>query len=267
LPTIDHLFAQCLLWEIQNQLKNHRKTMMILPEQDNALSNRLHLFPLDGVILLSAEIGQELVTRFKQMGIALVMCSALPFLKNMSSVHVDDLAAAYDGVSYLLDLGHRKIGFITDSPQAIGSGFQRTIGCQKAMEDRGIPVDDSMFYSGNCDYDSGFRGTEELIRRCPDLSAIFAHSDISALGALAALADQGIHVPADISVLGFDGVRFGAQSRPRLSSVHQPITEIVEKTLELLINDIENPGKQSPMSINLRHHINPGETCRSLVQV
>jgi DNA-binding LacI/PurR family transcriptional regulator len=261
LPALDHPFAQCLLLEIQKQIGLYHLAMIVLPERENALQKQLERLPLDGVILLSAEITQDTIDRLKQLGLAIIMCSALPLSKNFSSVHVDDLAAAYDGTRYLLELGHRRIGFITDSPRSIDSGFQRITGCRKAMEDHGLPAEDSLFFSGNCDYDSGFRGAKKLLENHRDLTALFAHSDIGAIGAIAALADSGIRVPSDVSVLGFDGIWSGEWLRPRLTCVHQPVSEIVEKTLELLTGIIENPGKQSPLSIILKHSIMFRESC------
>jgi DNA-binding LacI/PurR family transcriptional regulator len=261
LPVLDHPFAQCLLLEIQKQIGRHRLAMVVLPEQENALQKQLERLPLDGVILLSAEITQDTINRLKQLGLAIIMCSVLPLSKNFSSVRVDDLAAAYDGTRYLLELGHRRIGFITGSPRSIDSGFQRITGCRKAMEDHGLPAEEDLFFSGNCDYDSGFQGAKKLLEGYPDLTALFAHSDIGALGAIAALADSGVRVPADVSVLGFDGIWAGEWLRPRLTCVRQPISEIVEKTLELLTGAIEHPGKQSPLSIILKHSILFRESC------
>jgi DNA-binding LacI/PurR family transcriptional regulator len=263
LPVMDHPFAQCLLLEIQRQIGRYHLAMIVLPERENALQKQLEKLPLDGAILLSAEITQDTINRLKQLGLATVMCSALPLSKNFSSVRVDDLAAAYDGTRYLLELGHRRIGFITDSPRSIDSGFQRVTGCRKAMEDHGLPAEESLFFSGNCDYDSGFRGAKKLSEDHPDLTALFAHSDIGALGAIAALTDSGIRVPADVSVLGFDGIWSGEWIRPRLTCVHQPVSEIVEKTLELLAGSIERPGEQPPLSIILKHGIMLRESCVS----
>jgi DNA-binding LacI/PurR family transcriptional regulator len=260
LPAMDHPFAQCLLLEIQKQIGRYHLAMIILPEKGNGLQKQLEKLPLDGVILLSTEITQDTINRLKQLGLAIVMCSALPLAKNFSSVHVDDLAAAYDGTCYLLELGHRQIGFITDSPRSIDSGFQRITGCRKAMEDHGLPVEESLFFSENYDYDSGFRGAKKLSAEHPELTALFAHSDIGALGAIAALTDSGIRVPDDVSVLGFDGIWSGEWVRPRLTCVHQPVSEIVEKTLELLAGGIEHPG-EPPLSIILKHSIMLRESC------
>jgi LacI family transcriptional regulator len=261
LPALDHPFAQCLLLEIQKRAGRRRMTMVVLPERENALEKQLEKLPLDGIILLSAEITPGMMGLLKRLGLVIVVCSALPLSKNYSSVRVDDLAAAYDGTCYLLGLGHRRIGFITDSPVSIDSGFQRITGCRRAMEDHGLPAEESLFFSGNCDYDSGFRGAKKLLENHPDLSALFAHSDISALGAIAALGDQGLRVPGDVSVLGFDGIWYGEWIRPRLSCVCQPVPEIVEKTLELLAGGIEGPGEPSPISIILKHSILARESC------
>jgi LacI family transcriptional regulator len=261
---MDHPFAQRLLWELQRRIGPYRKTLLVLPEGENSLPQRIRRLPLEGAVLLSAELTEETLAALREAGFPLVMCSALPLHKDLPSVRVDDLAAAYDGTRHLLDLGHRRIGFITASPRSIDSGFLRITGCRRALEDRGIPPEERLFFSGDSGYDSGYRGAGRLLEEEPSLSALFAHSDISALGALAALRDRGLRVPGDLSVLGFDGIPAGEQHRPRLSCVRQPAGEIVEKTLELLAGGAGDPGNRSPLSIILKHVISPGESCRNL---
>jgi LacI family transcriptional regulator len=236
---------------------------VIIPEDTGALGE-LHRIPLDGVILLSEEISPDIILKLNSLGLALVMCGALSLSRSFSAVHVDDLAAAYDGTNYLLDLGHRKIGLIAHSPFSISSGFQRIAGCRKAMEDRGLVLLDHLVISEGCDYEKGYRGAQTLLEREPELSAIFAHSDAAALGVMSALEDRGIKVPGDVSVLGFDDTGAGERSRPRLSSVRQPIPDIVAKSLELLIHDIEHPAAKNRESVILPHTITRRESCREI---
>jgi LacI family transcriptional regulator len=142
-----------------------------------------------------------------------------------------------------------------DFPHLISSGFQRITGCRKAMEDHGIPLEDSFIFSEGLSYDIGYRGAEILLAR---------HPDMTALGLMAALSDRGIRVPADVSVMGFDDIGVGERCRPRMTCVHQPIPGIVEKSVELLIHGIEDPGGQTPSSIIMPHSITIRGSCRRI---
>ena len=140
IPTLSHVFFQYVLCQLRDLLDERGDYMVILPEKGPEIVEQIKKLDLDGVILLNEEISSTTVKRIQQMQISTVICSALSLNRLCPAVHVDDLAAAYDGTNYLIGLGHRHIGFICDSPRSISSGFQRIAGSQKAMEDHGLPT-------------------------------------------------------------------------------------------------------------------------------
>ena len=163
-----------------------------------------------------------------------------------------------------VELGHRRIGFICDSPRSISSGFQRITGSRKAMEDHGLALPDDYIFTRDSSYAAGYQGASELLRRHPDLTAIFAHSDASAIGAMAALADAGRSVPGDVSVLGFDDTNLGEEFRPRLTCVAQPMRDIAARSLELLYTGMEQPSWEVPPTITLPHSLTVRESVRAV---
>lgn len=263
-PEIDHKFFQTVLHEIHSLMERQNRYMVMFPEAGPQALRQIEKLSLDGIILLSEETHSDTIDHLHQLGLSTVICGALSLSKKCPSVHVDDLSAAYDGTNYLLGLGHRKIKFITDSPRSISSGFQRIAGSQKAIEDHGLSFSDNQMFSRGSDYKSGYEGAKALLAKEPDVTAIFAHSDASAIGAMAALADLGLRVPQDISVLGFDDTGLGEQFRPRLTCVAQPIRGIVEKTVELLYKERDLSDARTPASITLPHSITVRESCRAI---
>ena len=171
------------------------------------------------------------------------------------------MMAAYDGTNYLIGLGHSKIGFLTDASRAISSGFQRLTGCRKAMEDEHLPFDDSYTQPGGMTYEDGYEGVAALIERHPDLTAIFAFSDDLAAGAIARLREMGRRVPEDISVLGFDDNSMARRFSPALTTVHQPMEQIAQKTLERLAN---MQGAHDVSSLTMACEIVERASCRAL---
>ena len=91
--------------------------MVTINEKGHEIVEPIKKLDLDGVILLNEEISSTTVKRIQQMQISTVICSALSLNRLCPAVHVDDLAAAYDGTNYLIGLGHRHIGFICDYPR------------------------------------------------------------------------------------------------------------------------------------------------------
>ena len=264
IPTLSHVFFQYVLCQLRDLLDERGDYMVILPEKGPEIVEQIKKLDLDGVILLNEEISSTTVKRIQQMQISTVICSALSLNRLCPAVHVDDLAAAYDGTNYLIGLGHRHIGFICDSPRSISSGFQRIAGSQKAMEDHGLPLQDDCIYTGAGNYAGGYEAAKALLSRQPELTAIFAHCDAAAIGAMAALMDLGLSIPGDVSVLGFDNTNLGEEFRPRLTCVSQPIHDLIVQSLELLYAGMKQAAWEIPPSITLPHSIKVRDSCRAL---
>lgn len=264
LPSISHIFFQRVLEEINTGLASFGKSLVILPDDWENPTKKLQHLPLEGLILLHEEIDSHTILALTRQSIPMVMCGALSLSKSFAAVHVDDLAAAYDGTNYLLSLGHRNIGVISDSPYSISSGFQRVAGTRKAMEDSQIHLPEELVVAGGTNYEAGYKAAQQLIRQQPNITAVFAHSDSSAWGAINAFTDMGISVPNDISVMGFDDTELGELVRPKLTCVHQPIHHIVQKCIQLLLEEIQNPGSVAASSITLPHRIVVRQSCRNL---
>jgi LacI family transcriptional regulator len=146
---------------------------------------------------------------------------------------LDDRAAARGMTEYLLDLGHRNIGFIGGA-QRYGSSQARKKGFLQAMEARGLPT--PWLARGDFTYASGMEAGMALLANSERPSAIFASNDDMALGCVAVAAELGLRVPQDVSVAGFDDSTGSRFSRPRLTTLRQPIVEMAALAAEKLIS-------------------------------
>lgn len=266
MPAFGHSYYDRVIEELQKKMAEREKNLLILPvnEQNEASwMRRLSLIPLEGVILLQENTSDRLIELLREQNVPMVMCGALSLNKTFSSVHVDDIAASYDGVKYLLELGHRKIGLIADTPHDISSGFQRLTGSEKALRDEGIPCPEDWIVCKGCTYQNGYDAAGELLSRHPEMTALFAFSDVAAFGAMAAARDMGRRLPEDLSVLGFDDIVTEQNGLPRLTCVHQPMEQIVVKALELL--EQAAVGEGEPISsVILPHCIVERESCKRI---
>ena len=165
--------------------------------------------------------------------------SDLPF-PNLSSVSLDNTASARMAVEHLVSLGHRKIALVGGPREHSDTTAQRYQGCLEAFQAHNITFDPELDYETvRYSFAGGYQGAKNLLDRGRDFTAIFAMSDVMAIGAIRALRDAGKQVPEDVSVVGFDGLPIGAYTIPQLTTVTQPVQELAERSIRLLQETIE----------------------------
>lgn len=164
--------------------------------------------------------------------------TGLPF-ENLSSVSSDDALAARMAIDHLVSLGHEKIVVIGGHRQHSDTTWLRYQGCLEAFRSHGIAFDEEQDYeTARFSYADGYRAVNALLQRKREFTAIFAMSDVMAIGAIRALKDVGLRVPEDVSVMGLDGLTIGEYTIPKLATVAQAVDALVEQSLELLSKNI-----------------------------
>lgn len=161
--------------------------------------------------------------------------------ENLSSVSIDDGNAAKTAVEYLIRLGHRKIGILGGEMEYDNPAKRRYQGCESAFERCDISFSpDIQFEQASFSMESGYKAMVRLLEKMPAITAVFAFSDVMALGAIRAIRDKGLRVPEDISVVGFDGIELGQYMVPRLTTIKQPSAEMAKQCVEILLHCIGN---------------------------
>lgn len=154
-----------------------------------------------------------------------------------TSVMVDDFTAALDITRYLVELGHQRIAFLGGELEH-GSSLERQAGYLAALSDAGIAEDVSLILPGEYNFDSGSQRTQQLLRLERPPTAVFGANDEIAAGALFAARINHIAVPQALSIAGFEDSPFSRQTWPKLTTVHQPNTEIARAAAANLIHGI-----------------------------
>ena len=179
--------------------------------------------------------------------------AGLPF-DNLSSVSSDDALAARMAIDHLVSLGHQKIAVVGGDREKSEITELRFQGCLAAFREHGITFNETADYiSARYSFADGYRAAKELLKQGRDFTALFAMSDVMAIGAIRALRDAGKRVPEDISVMGFDGLEIGEYTIPKLATVCQSVTTLAEKSLTLLLSAIEDhePGRHETVPVYL----------------
>lgn len=168
-----------------------------------------------------------------------------------SNITVDDRLESKKMTEYLLDLGHRKIAFVTEGPgEAIGR--RRIDGYRDAYATRGIPVEEQLicYVQDGIDHfsmENGYVTTKNLMESGKEVTAIYAASDTLAIGVCRAVLEMGKRIPEDISVAGYDGIELGEYYNPKLTTIRQPVEEMAKKSIHLLLDVIA--GRQEHQQI------------------
>lgn len=162
-------------------------------------------------------------------------------IESTSYVTIDDYQSAKSAVDYLIDLGHRIIGYIGSAKKRIPEQM-RLKGYLDALTESGIS--DRKNYIINDDssaYAVGYSGMKKLLINNKELTAVFCGTDEMAMGAMSAVFQSGLKVPDDISLVGFDDIRYASMIIPPLTTVHQPFDKLAIVAVEQLIKMINDP--------------------------
>ena len=164
--------------------------------------------------------------------------------KNLSSVSIDDTKAAMTAVDHLVKLGHREIGVLSGHTDISDMAYSRYLGCKEAFEGHNIPFDtDKQFIECFYSMAEGYAGMQKLLQNIPQITAVFAASDVMAVGAVRAIKDSGRKVPDDISVIGFDGLELSQYLYPKLTTIKQNGDIIAQRSVEILLDNIGNQSE------------------------
>lgn len=175
--------------------------------------------------------------------------------KNLSSVSTDDRQAAYSAMNALVTLGHRNIVIIGGNRKTSDTSRLRYEGCMQALCEQGIAFDEDLDYQGTrYSYRDGYNAAEKLVTSGRRFTALFAVADVMAIGAIRALRDHGLRVPEDVSVMGFDGLPLGAYLVPQLSTVAQSTERMARRSVEILIESIENSSSACHEAVPFELH-------------
>jgi len=212
--------------------------------------NLLRFKQADGAIIMTQAMD---VKQLEELGASypIVQCFEYRHSDNLSYVSVDNEKAAYEAVNYLIGIGHRRIGLVGCHPQ-FSSAEQREEGYKRALRDANIDLDPGLIIRGNYGFKSGHDCAIKLMENGPLPSAIFAISDMQAIGVIKALTSRGIKVPRDVSVVGFDNIAFSAIYDPGITTVSQPTYKIGSKAMEILIKQIKCESI-NPQHVFIKH--------------
>lgn len=192
---------------------------------------------IDGMLLLGSRLPFDASIEEQRNLPPMVMANEFAPELGLPTVHIDNLAASFDAVNYLHELGHQRIGCIA-GPEEMPLCHYRLQGYVQALRRCGITVDPHYIARGNFTFEAGATALEQLLALPQPPTAVFCHSDIMALGALSYAKRRGLKVPDDLSIIGFDNISLAEFCDPPLTTVSQPRFDIGREAMLLLLNQM-----------------------------
>ena len=190
---------------------------------------------VEGIVLMTWRLNDKLTQYLSEQDIPLVLINRNTSQLDIPSVSIDNYQGAYDMTRYLIDGGHRSIAFIRNNLDSDAFGLDQYKGYKQAMEEYGIAIDERLIQYGNFKLEKAYDIVKGFIEEKILPSAIFATSDVMAIGAINCLLDHGYKVPEDVSVVGFNDIKLASIYRPNLTTIRQPIYDIGAVAMRMII--------------------------------
>lgn len=201
---------------------------------------------VDGLIIIPTMTNPDLINQLADNQLPVVILHHIITGCIADSVVVNNLKGTYEATLHLINLGHKRIGYI-DRPVSLPHSIERLNGYRKALKEHGIRQDDNIVKCTGFNYINGSEAMERLLKQKPDITAVMAFNDTIAIGVIRSIYDSGLKVPDDISVIGFDDIELCSFITPRLTTVHFPKYKMAEAAVDLLLKRIENPEIRKPV--------------------
>lgn len=232
--------------------RNHGKESEYVQLIANGLS--------DGLLLIVPTLSSAYLEILREKRFPYVLIDQNTATVESPVVDATNWQGAYDATTYLIELGHRRIGFITGLMN-LSSAVDRLEGYKAALHDHNIPLYKNLILEGDFLQETGSEKTRLLLEQEPMPTAIFASNDLMAFGALEAIREAGLSVPRDLSVIGFDDLPQASLVLPKLTTVRQPLEKIGSIAVQLLLEQIENPERQ-PRRVTVATELIVRDSCQ-----
>jgi len=215
------------------------------PERMKICVIRMLQRKVDGVAIMTSEMDERLVDVFSRRHIPLVFLDAGAPALGVSCVRIDYSAGIDAAVHHLIELGHKRIAFISGPMRLASARMRYKAFMQSTARDR-LDANPKLIQEGNHRVDGGHEAMKRILNSRGRPTAVMASNDLTAIGAMGAIAEAGLRVPEDISVIGYDDIQLSAFTMPPLTTLSLPRSEIANAAFRALLNT-QHVGAKKPV--------------------
>ena len=264
---INNMLFAGIIERMQVQMERTKYTVVVdyLDEEEDEVQNAVQLCkemkPI-GIIFLGAG-DENLKNGYEKISIpsVIVTNSAKDLgFENISSVFTDDNAGVSAAINHIIEHGHTSIGIIGGDVKKSFTSRLRYESCMKCFQEKGISfVEEIQYEKSRYSFLSSLNATKRLLKKMPEVTALFCMSDVMAIGAIRALRDEGLTVPDDISIVGYDGIELAEYYNPKITTIRQMQEKLAVRGVQILIDSIKSGTAVHEV---IQHELLLGESVR-----
>ncbi|MBM7706882.1 catabolite control protein A [Chryseomicrobium aureum] len=245
IPDISNVFYAELVRGIEDIATMYRYNIILTnsdqqPQKEAQLLSTLLSKQVDGVVLMSDQLSNELRDEMKRSSIPMVLAGTLDQATDTPSVNIEYHEAAVQAVERLIQNGHQRIAYVTGSLKSSINRLHKLTGYEKALDAADLEVDSDLIVEVENTYEEGIRAFEQLQSLKQPPTAYFAGNDEIAIGILQGAKDANLNVPGDIEIISFEDSKLTRMVRPQLTSIAMPLYDIGAVSMRLLTKYMNN---------------------------
>lgn len=206
---------------------------------------------VDGILIVPENKDSKYMENVNRFGIPVVIIERELPGANLDSVLIDNRKGSFNATEYLINLGHKKIGYL-DRRVDKSHSVARREGYLLALKKYNIEIKDELIIRSGFSCVDGFNAAIYFLKLKEKISAILTFGDFAAMGAIRYIFNEGLNVPKDISVIGFTDMPICPYTRPSLTTIQYPVFEIAKASCEILLSKIKNPNASGIKKIILK---------------
>lgn len=254
-PNLDMGYVGTIVQAIDRELERNNYDLILYtshrrPDKETFYVSSVANGMTEGLLLVAPQGPANYLNTLRKQNYPYILIDQVDSKENGSYVEASNWQGAYDATTYLLELGHTRIAFIKGE-LSVQSALDRLEGYRDALKEYDVPIQDDLIISGDYQQQTSYESTKRLLQTIDSLpTAIFASNDLSAFGAMDAARECGLFIPDDISIIGFDDIPQADLVYPKLTTVRQPLDEMGQVAVKLLLERIEHP-EHPPQSMRL----------------
>ncbi|MBQ2922947.1 MAG: LacI family DNA-binding transcriptional regulator [Tyzzerella sp.] len=266
IPELNNPFFAEVVAEMEDILRNHGYATMICDcrtdeKREAEAIEFLKKRRVDGVIAMPVAQNGTYFHELQDTGIPVVTVDRKLKDLNCDCVLVDNRGGTKEAVERFIQAGHKRIGIITGKND-VYTTKERLLGYYDALEDAGIARDDRLIANGQFTIRGGASALKELVENNADMTAVYVCNYEMMVGAMIEINELGLHIPEQLSLIGFDNMEFAKACVPRLSIVTQPTKEIAMEAANCMLDRLESGKQETVRTISLPTGFMEGKSIR-----
>ena len=264
-PNLDNGYVGTIMRGIDQELERAHYDLMLYTSHRHPDTESIYVRAIangltQGLLLVAPLVPATYLDTLRERNFPYVLLDQADATENSSVVEATNWQGAYEATCYLIQLGHKRIAFITGA-LAVRSAVDRLRGYKAALADCGTLFRDELVIEGDYQQKTGYEITKSLLQGInPPPTGIFASNDLSAFGAMDAARECGLRIPDDISIIGFDDIPQASLAHPKLTTVRQPLEQMGQVAIKMLLERIEDRSLP-PQRVTLATQLVSRDSC------